>query len=61
MESSLIDLERELQDLQHTAVTGDGVREGLRQFERVFVHLQPHEQKQLVRLVLRRAEVWTGS
>jgi hypothetical protein len=40
------------------AVSADAVRHALAQFRDVYDCLKPMEQKELVHLILRRAEVW---
>jgi len=53
--------ERELVAHDRACVSAAEVRAGLADFGRVFAHLRPFEQKQLLRLLLRRAKLVTGN
>jgi site-specific DNA recombinase len=55
LEAALAEADRELRALAEGGVTAEEVTAGLHDFERVFEHLQPFEQKELVRLLLRQA------
>ena len=57
LETAVRETERELADFDRGCVTPAEVRAGLDDFGRVFAHLRPFEQKQLIHLLLRRAEL----
>ena len=42
-------------ELERAKASADSVHRGFANFTRVFAHLQPHEQRELVRLVIKRA------
>lgn len=55
--SAISEAELELASIGRAEVTAAAVRDGLLNFERVFPHLRPHEQRDLVRLLVRKAEL----
>lgn len=57
LQSGILEAERELTALDAASVDAESVRDGLRHFGRAFTHLRPFEQKELIRLVLKRAEL----
>ena len=57
IESGMLEAEQDLRDLTPAAVTPNDVRAGLKEFGRTFAHLRPFEQKELIRLVIRRVEI----
>lgn len=54
---AIAEAEGRLAELERARASAEAVRAGLANFKRVFMHLQPHEQQELVRLVLKQAEV----
>lgn len=57
LQSSVLEAERESADIDKASVTPDAIREGLLHFGRAFAHLRPYEQKELIRLVIKRAVI----
>lgn len=57
IEGALLEAETRLTELQRAKISAESIRGGLANFNRVFEHLQPHEQRELVRLVLKQAQV----
>ena len=57
IEAAVVETEQVLSATRDAEVTPDAVREGLANFERVYAHLKPFEQKELVRLLLHRATI----
>ena len=57
VQAALIEAEDELLRLGERAVSAEQVRSALLRFSDVYACLKPHEQKELVRLVVHRAEV----
>jgi hypothetical protein len=57
LERGLLEAEEKLRQLEDRAVTAEGVRRALADAHQVYDQLKPFEQKELMRLVLHRAEV----
>jgi len=57
LEQGLLEAERSLQALNQESVSAETVRAALGRFPEVYTCLKPFEQKELIHLVLRRAEV----
>ena len=52
-----MDVDREIQAVESATVSADAVRAALTNITEVYEALQPYERKELVRLLLQRAEV----
>ena len=57
LEWGVAELDQQLAKVQDKAVTAEVVRAALSQVQQVYACLKPYEQRELVRLVLHRAEV----
>ena len=57
IEDAMTEAEQRLAELERAKASAESVQVGLSNFKRVFAHLQPHEQRELVRLVLKQATV----
>jgi hypothetical protein len=57
LERGLRETEDALTRVDEQAVSTESIRQGLGRFEAVYACMKPYEQKELVRLVLHRAEV----
>ena len=57
LERGVAELDQQLAKVQDKAVTAEVVRAALSQVQQVYACLKPYEQRELVRLVLHRAEV----
>ncbi|KKK98910.1 hypothetical protein LCGC14_2638040, partial [marine sediment metagenome] len=57
LEHGLADISHALTQIEEERVTAEAVRASLLRFKDVYAHLKPFERKELLRLLLRRAEV----
>jgi len=57
LESTLAEVDDALRHVQGAALSADAVREALGQITEIYAHLKPLEQKELFRLLVKRAEV----
>ena len=57
LESSLLAIGAALEASRDAIVSADAVRSGIANFERVYAHLKPFEQRELIRLVLAKAVI----
>src|SRR5690606_14571937 len=57
IENAITEAEIRMAELERGKTAASSVREGLANFKLVFEHLKPYEQRDLVRLVLKRATV----
>lgn len=57
IEDAIVEAEGRLAQLRSGQATTTSIRTGLANFGRVFAHLQPFEQRELVRLVLKQAQI----
>jgi site-specific DNA recombinase len=57
LESALVESQSALRATRDARASADDVREGLRNFDRIYAHLKPFEQRELVRLTLDKAGI----
>src|SRR5690606_8011322 len=57
LEDASAECDLRLAELERAKATAASVLAGLKNFKRVFEHLQPFEQRELVRLVLKQAQI----
>ena len=57
MVAALAEVDAAIADLDETGVAHEVVQAALAEISEVYAHLQPHEQQELFRLLLERAEV----